>query len=76
MNTELAAGNVTSVTPCASPARLTTRSSALVAIACRGAGGPQPSRDSRWSPTRKALAITVSAGFTAPMLGKKLASTT
>ena len=29
-----------------------------------------------WSPTRRALAIAVSAGFTAPMLGKKLVSTT
>ena len=35
-----------------------------------------PSRSSRWSPTRSALAIAVSAGFTAPMLGKKLVSTT
>ena len=31
---------------------------------------------SRWSPTRRALAIAVRAGFTAPMLGKKLVSTT
>ena len=31
---------------------------------------------SRWSPTRSAFAIAVSAGFTAPMLGKKLVSTT
>src|SRR5262245_62226892 len=30
----------------------------------------------RWSPTRSALAIAVNAGFTAPMLGKKLVSTT
>jgi len=29
-----------------------------------------------WSPTRIAFAIAVSAGFTAPMLGKKLVSTT
>ncbi len=29
-----------------------------------------------WSPTRIALAIAVSDGFTAPMLGKKLVSTT
>ena len=28
------------------------------------------------SPTRRALAMAVSAGFTAPMLGKKLVSTT
>ena len=37
---------------------------------------PQPSRWSRWSPTRTALAIAVRAGFTALMLGKKLVSTT
>ena len=37
---------------------------------------PAPSRSSRWSPTRRALAMAVSAGFTAPMLGKKLVSTT
>ena len=35
-----------------------------------------PSRSRRWSPTRSALAIAVRAGFTAPMLGKKLVSTT
>jgi hypothetical protein len=29
-----------------------------------------------WSPTRNAFAIAVSDGFTAPMLGKKLVSTT
>ena len=34
------------------------------------------SRSSRWSPTRNALAIAVREGFTAPMLGKKLVSTT
>ena len=34
------------------------------------------SRSARCSPTRMALAIAVSAGFTAPMLGKKLVSTT
>src|SRR5262249_30321272 len=33
-------------------------------------------RCSRWSPTRIALAIAVSDGFTAPMLTKKLVSTT
>ena len=33
-------------------------------------------RLSRCSPTRMALAIAVRAGFTAPMLGKKLVSTT
>jgi hypothetical protein len=33
-------------------------------------------RSRRWSPTRTALAIAVSAGLTAPMLGKKLVSTT
>ena len=37
---------------------------------------PQPSRSIRWSPTRRALAMAVSDGFTAPMLGKKLVSTT
>ena len=35
-----------------------------------------PSRWSRWSPTRTALAIAVRAGLTALMLGKKLVSTT
>ena len=35
-----------------------------------------PSRSSRWSPTRRALAIAVSAGFTALEDGKKLVSTT
>ena len=35
-----------------------------------------PSLRRRWSPTRKALAIVVSAGFTAPMLGKMLVSAT
>ena len=34
------------------------------------------SLSSMWSPTRRALAIAVSDGFTAPMLGKKLVSTT
>jgi hypothetical protein len=33
-------------------------------------------RPSRCSPTRMALAMAVRAGFTAPMLGKKLVSTT
>jgi hypothetical protein len=36
----------------------------------------QPSRSSRWSPTRMALAIAARAGLTALMLGKKLVSTT
>src|ERR1039458_2195515 len=36
----------------------------------------QAIRLSRCSPTRIALAMAVSAGFTAPMLGKKLVSTT
>ena len=36
----------------------------------------QPRRSARCSPTRMALAIAVRAGFTAPMLGKKLVSTT
>src|SRR6185503_5405714 len=35
-----------------------------------------PSRSSRWSPTRSALAMAVSAGFTALDDGKKLVSTT
>ena len=35
-----------------------------------------PIRSAMWSPTRRAFAIAVSAGFTAPMLGKKLVSTT
>jgi hypothetical protein len=38
--------------------------------------GPQPSRASRWSPTRSELAIAVSAGLTAPIEGKTLVSTT
>src|SRR5262245_15807488 len=38
--------------------------------------GGYASRPARWSPTRSALAMAVSAGFTAPMLGKKLVSTT
>src|SRR5215467_5492642 len=33
-------------------------------------------RSSRWSPTRSALATIVSPGFTAPLEGKKLPSTT
>ena len=40
------------------------------------AGLRAPIRSSRWSPTRSAFAIAVSAGLTAPMLGKKLVSTT
>ena len=35
-----------------------------------------PSRSRRWSPTRSALAIAVSDGFTALEDGKKLVSTT
>ena len=35
-----------------------------------------PRRSSRWSPTRSEFAIAVSAGFTAPMLGNTLVSTT
>jgi hypothetical protein len=40
--------------------------------------GPEPYaiRSFKCSPTRMALAMAVSAGFTAPMLGKKLVSTT
>ena len=41
-----------------------------------GGGRVYCMRSSRWSPTRIAFAIAVSAGFTAPMLGKKLVSTT
>ena len=37
---------------------------------------PHPRRSSRWSPTRRALAMIVSVGFTAPIEAKKLASTT
>ena len=37
---------------------------------------PAPSRSSRWSPTRNALAIIVNVGFTAELDGKKLPSTT
>ena len=39
-------------------------------------GRSQANRSVRCSPTRMALAMAVSAGFTAPMLGKKLVSTT
>ena len=39
-------------------------------------GASAPSRSSRWSPTRSEFAIAVSAGLTAPMLGKMLVSTT
>src|SRR5215831_3681277 len=38
--------------------------------------GAAPRRSSRWSPTRREFAIAVSAGLTAPMLGKMLVSTT
>ena len=50
--------------------------------AVRGAGARTsvalltPSRSAMCSPTRMALAIAVSAGLTAPMLGKKLVSAT
>ena len=44
--------------------------------ACHLAALGQPSRCCRCSPTRIALAIAVRAGFTAPMLGMKLVSTT
>jgi len=40
------------------------------------AAGFAPSRSSKWSPTRSEFAIAVSAGLTAPMLGKTLVSTT
>src|SRR5437762_1668787 len=39
-------------------------------------GAPHASRSRRWSPTRSAFAMMVSAGFTAQLEGKKLASTT
>jgi hypothetical protein len=68
----LSAGKVTSVIPWISPAAYTALTSALVAM-CLG------QVVSRWvmcSLTRRALAIAVRAGFTAPMLGKKLVSTT
>ncbi len=45
-------------------------------LAAAEADSLAPSRSRRWSPTRSAFAIAVSAGFTAPMLGKKLVSTT
>ncbi len=35
-----------------------------------------PMRSARCSPARMALAMAIRAGFTAPMLGKKLVSTT
>ena len=42
-----------------------------------GAERPQPfSRSTRWVPTRRALAMAVSEGFTAPIVGMKLVSTT
>ena len=55
--------------------RLSTRP-ALCYLGMAAADAGAPMRASRWSPTRMALAIAVSAGFTAPMLGKKLVSTT
>ena len=54
--------------------QLPSRSRDMRGLRSRRAGAPR--RSSRWSPTRSALAIAVSAGFTAPMLGKKLVSTT
>ena len=45
----------------------------------RGGDSPAaaiPAGRARCSPTRMALAMAVRAGFTAPMLGKKLVSTT
>ncbi len=41
-----------------------------------GSVGAHARRSVRCSPTRMALAMAVRAGFTAPMLGKKLVSTT
>ena len=43
---------------------------------CAAAAAETPRRSNRWSPTRSELAIAVSAGLTAPMLGKTLVSTT
>ncbi|SBT90797.1 hypothetical protein GA0115233_102247 [Streptomyces sp. DI166] len=43
---------------------------------CNGRPCRQRSRSAIRSPTRRALAMAVSDGFTAPMLGKKLVSTT
>ena len=42
----------------------------------RRAHALEPMRSSRWSPTRSAFAMAVRAGLTAPILGKKLVSTT
>ena len=43
----------------------------------RAHGHPQPrSRSTRWVPTRRALAMAVREGFTAPIVGMKLVSTT
>jgi hypothetical protein len=55
------------------PAAPVRRSDGTGLLPGRGRG---PNRSSRWSPTRSAFAIAVRAGFTAPMLGKKLVSTT
>ena len=45
-------------------------------LLCLDPGHRAPSRSIRWSPTRSAFAIAVSAGFTALDDGKKLVSTT
>ena len=74
------AGNVSSLARSPVAPKITsasTRSVVMIVLLLwvyRVAG--QPSRAARWSPTRSALAMAVSDGFTAPMLGKKLVSTT
>ena len=72
----LAAGKVTSAMPCTTPAALTTVLSVCVATGPAALLVGYASRSRRWSPTRRELAIAVKAGFTAPMLGKTLVSTT
>src|SRR5262249_5838195 len=52
------------------------REDAHLAAALAPAPALAPSLSSRWSPTRSEFAIAVSAGLTAPMLGKMLVSTT
>ena len=52
------------------------RRSHLAVLALSGNEAVHDMRLSRCSPTRMPLAIAVRAGLTAPMLGKKLVSTT
>jgi hypothetical protein len=59
-----------------SPAAWTTVFSACVGTEPASGYRSYFSRSRRWSPTRSEFAIAVSAGFTAPMLGKTLVSTT